>query len=211
MRGCAASRRRPLHHPLEPARRHGAPSLQRRHRLGRCRALGFVIVADPQDVSRRLWLLAKNNVARVACGLALRMVEREATPGIAAPAVEWESVPVAHTPDQALDAARDRGARTRPRARRNSCAMCWPRTASTCSRSSSRRGRPGCSSPGSACGSASRSVMPAARSASSSCAAASGAARVLYWSLSHTRMTDHPARAPMAEEDTCGVDCNTGP
>jgi hypothetical protein len=65
----------------------------------------FLIHKDPEDAKRRLFMPIKNNLGIDDSGLAFRIVEREITGGILAPALEWENERVTCTADEVLAAA----------------------------------------------------------------------------------------------------------
>jgi putative DNA primase/helicase len=64
----------------------------------------FMIVEDADDPSRRLFLNSKNNLAPFAPGLGYRLVQRIVTGECVASHVDWDTVPVTVTADQALAA-----------------------------------------------------------------------------------------------------------
>jgi AAA domain len=67
----------------------------------------YIVVRDPDDETRRLFLPAKNNLAPKGCGLAFRPEQRlldDPAKGIGASSVVWEPEPVTMTADQALQA-----------------------------------------------------------------------------------------------------------
>jgi putative DNA primase/helicase len=67
----------------------------------------FMVTRDPDDVSRRLFLPVKNNLAPLSTGLAFRLEQRIVGPedkGIVASAVAWDPNPVNILADEALRA-----------------------------------------------------------------------------------------------------------
>jgi len=62
----------------------------------------FVVLEDPNDRGRRLFLSAKNNLAEPPQGLAFRLEERIVGEGIVTSRVDWEPEPIAMTADEAL-------------------------------------------------------------------------------------------------------------
>jgi putative DNA primase/helicase len=66
----------------------------------------FVVLEDPDDKERRLFLSAKNNLAEPPQGLAFRLEERIVGEGegIVTSRVDWEPEPVVTTADEALAA-----------------------------------------------------------------------------------------------------------
>jgi hypothetical protein len=65
----------------------------------------YLVQKDPEDANRRLFLPVKNNLGAHGFGLALRIVERDVSPTIRAPAIEWEPGYVTITADEAMAAA----------------------------------------------------------------------------------------------------------
>jgi putative DNA primase/helicase len=64
----------------------------------------FVVIEDPDDRNRRLFLPAKNNLALPPQGLAFRLKERIIGEDIFTSCVDWEPEPVAMTADEVLAA-----------------------------------------------------------------------------------------------------------
>jgi putative DNA primase/helicase len=64
----------------------------------------FVVIEDPDDRNRRLFLPAKNNLALPPQGLAFRLKERIIGEGVFTSCVDWEPEPVAMTADEVLAA-----------------------------------------------------------------------------------------------------------
>ena len=64
----------------------------------------FVVMEDPDDKDRRLFLHGKNNLAKPPQGLAFRLTQEMVGEGkdILASSVSWESQPVTMTADEAL-------------------------------------------------------------------------------------------------------------
>jgi putative DNA primase/helicase len=64
----------------------------------------YILVRDPEDDERRLFLPAENNLGKIRTGLSFRIVERLAPPPVfdAYPAVKWEDGAVTMTADEAL-------------------------------------------------------------------------------------------------------------
>jgi putative DNA primase/helicase len=62
----------------------------------------FVVIEDPDDRNRRLFLPAKNNLALPPQGLAFRLKEHIIGEDIFTSCVDWEPEPVAMTADEAL-------------------------------------------------------------------------------------------------------------
>lgn len=62
----------------------------------------FVVIDDPDDKERRLFLHAKNNLAEPAQGLAFRLKQRIVGEGIPSSFVEWEPEPIPTTANEAL-------------------------------------------------------------------------------------------------------------
>jgi hypothetical protein len=66
----------------------------------------YLVQKDPEDDQRRLFLPAKNNLGGDGLGLAFRIVEKEVSSTIRAPALDWEPEHVNMTADEAMAAAR---------------------------------------------------------------------------------------------------------
>jgi AAA domain-containing protein len=67
----------------------------------------YLVISDPEDKDRRLFLPVKNNLAPLGQGLAFRLDQRlvgDPDRAIVASSVVWESEPVAISADQALQA-----------------------------------------------------------------------------------------------------------
>jgi putative DNA primase/helicase len=62
----------------------------------------FIISRDPDDDARRLFVPSKNNIAPARDGLGFQIETREVGPGIVAPAVCWDGLPVTRTADEIL-------------------------------------------------------------------------------------------------------------
>jgi AAA domain len=63
----------------------------------------YLIVRDPEDDERRLFLPAKNNIGRIRSGLAFKVVEKLATTVFDSyPCIRWEDEAVDMTADEAL-------------------------------------------------------------------------------------------------------------
>jgi putative DNA primase/helicase len=72
----------------------------------------FAVIEDGEHEDRRLFLHAKNNVARAPQGLAFRLEQCLVSEGIGASRIVWDTEPVAITANEAL-AAETAGAETR--------------------------------------------------------------------------------------------------
>ncbi len=72
----------------------------------------FVVVEDPEDCSRSLFLHAKNNLAPPPPGLAFRKTQTIIEGGIVTSLAEWEPEPVAMTANQAMGESKDREGRS---------------------------------------------------------------------------------------------------
>jgi hypothetical protein len=73
----------------------------------------YLVISDPEDKDRRLFLPVKNNLAPPGKGLAFRLEQRlvdDPDREIVASSVVWEPEPVTTTADQALKAVDDQGA-----------------------------------------------------------------------------------------------------
>src|SRR5262249_56033958 len=67
----------------------------------------YLVISDPEDKDRRLFLPVKNNLAPPGKGLAFRLEQRlvgDPDRAIVASSVVWESEPVTISADQALQA-----------------------------------------------------------------------------------------------------------
>jgi hypothetical protein len=73
----------------------------------------YIIVRDPEDDERRLFLPVKNNIGKIRTGLSFRIVEKLAPPPVfdSYPALKWEDGAVNMTADEAL-AWKDDGRRS---------------------------------------------------------------------------------------------------
>jgi putative DNA primase/helicase len=69
----------------------------------------YLIIEDPEDENRRLFLQAKNNLAPKSKGLAFRVEQRLIADGIVASNISWESDYVTASVDEALSASESRG------------------------------------------------------------------------------------------------------
>ena len=69
----------------------------------------YLIVEDPEDENRRLFLQAKNNLAPKSKGLAFRVEQRLIADGIVASNISWESDHVMASVDEALLASETKG------------------------------------------------------------------------------------------------------
>jgi hypothetical protein len=69
----------------------------------------YLIVRDEEYDDRRLFLPAKNNIAKIRTGLAFRIKEKMAPPPVSEnyPVIEWETGAVTMTADEALGQKRD--------------------------------------------------------------------------------------------------------
>jgi hypothetical protein len=74
----------------------------------------FAVIEDGEHEDRRLFLHAKNNLARAPQGLAFRLEQCLVSEGIGASRIVWDTEPVAITANEAL-AAETAGAETRKR------------------------------------------------------------------------------------------------
>jgi putative DNA primase/helicase len=64
----------------------------------------YLVIRDPEDHLRRLFLPVKLNIGKIRTGLAYRVIERLAPPPVfeAHPALQWEDIAVTMTADEAL-------------------------------------------------------------------------------------------------------------
>jgi putative DNA primase/helicase len=67
----------------------------------------FVVIEDPEDNSRSLFLHAKNNLAPPPPGLAFRKTQAILDGGIVTSLAEWDLEPVAMTANQAMGESKD--------------------------------------------------------------------------------------------------------
>jgi putative DNA primase/helicase len=70
----------------------------------------YLIIEDPEDENRRLFLEAKNNLGPKSRGLAFRVEQRLIGDGILASNISWETDQVTASADEALSASENRGA-----------------------------------------------------------------------------------------------------
>jgi putative DNA primase/helicase len=70
----------------------------------------YLIIEDPEDEHRRLFLEAKNNLGPKSRGLAFRVEQRLVCDDILASNIGWETDPVMASVDEALSASENRGA-----------------------------------------------------------------------------------------------------
>ncbi|MDO8400584.1 MAG: AAA family ATPase [Bradyrhizobium sp.] len=70
----------------------------------------YLIIEDPEDEHRRLFLEAKNNLGPKSRGLAFRVEQRLVGDDILASNISWETDPVMASVDEALSASENRGA-----------------------------------------------------------------------------------------------------
>ena len=70
---------------------------------------GFIVLSDREDPERRLFLQAKNNLARKTKGLAYHIVERVLPQGVKSTCVEWEKDYIDVTADEAIRAEQGHG------------------------------------------------------------------------------------------------------
>jgi hypothetical protein len=64
----------------------------------------FAVIEDAENEGRRLFLNAKNNLARAPQGLAFRLEQCEVANGVIASRIVWDADPVAITANEALAA-----------------------------------------------------------------------------------------------------------
>jgi putative DNA primase/helicase len=69
----------------------------------------YLIIEDPEDEHRRLFLEAKNNLGPKSRGLAFRVEQRLVDDDIPASNISWETDPVMASVDEALSASENRG------------------------------------------------------------------------------------------------------
>jgi putative DNA primase/helicase len=64
----------------------------------------YLVVRDPENEDRRLFLPVKNNIGKIRTGLAFRVIEKLTPPPVfdASPAIKWEDGAVNMTADEAL-------------------------------------------------------------------------------------------------------------
>jgi putative DNA primase/helicase len=70
----------------------------------------YLIIEDPEDENRRLFLAAKNNLGLKSRGLAFRVEQRLIVGDILASNISWETDHVTASADEALSASENRGA-----------------------------------------------------------------------------------------------------
>src|SRR5450631_3362687 len=70
----------------------------------------YLVIEDPEDENRRLFLQAKNNLGPKGKGLAFRVEQRLIPGDILASNISWESEHVTASVDEALSASENRGA-----------------------------------------------------------------------------------------------------
>jgi hypothetical protein len=69
----------------------------------------YLIIEDPQDENRRLFLQAKNNLGPKGKGLAFRVEQRLISSDIVASNISWDTNHVTASVDEALSASENRG------------------------------------------------------------------------------------------------------